>query len=229
MTAVIVIEGVVIALLLVLVAGLLKSHAEILRKLDQLDGGNAQDEARTQNERLRTTGLGTAPMSDVSGVDPRGSATTASLRHGKGETLLAFLSTGCASCRTFWTELGPEATMPTDTTRPLIVTKGPESESPAKVEDLAPTGVRIVMSDDAWDSFRVPLTPYFMLISGSGEILGEGSATDLDHLNSLLKQSAADADPTRLGTKDREHFTDDHLTGSGVEPGDSSLYEDPLG
>jgi hypothetical protein len=31
-----------------------------------------------------------------------------------------------------------------------------------------------------------------------------------------------------LGTLGRERFTDDRLSGSGIEPGDQSLYQDPL-
>lgn len=226
MTAVVVIEGVVILLLVVLVAGLLKSHAEILRQLDALGGGEL--EGTNASPRLRTTGLGQAPTSEIVGVEPSGSAASVSLEHGRGETLLAFLSSGCASCRVFWAELQPDSRLPTSRTRPVIVTKGPQSESPAKVLDLAPDGVRVIMSDDAWDAFRVPLTPYFMLVDEGGSVIGEGSATDMGRLVDLFEQALADADPTRLDTRQRERFTDDRLSRSGVEPGDSSLYEDPL-
>jgi hypothetical protein len=70
MTAVIVIEGVVILLLAVLVAGLLKSHAEILRQLNALgateDGSVTVGSAQT---RPRTTGLEKAPTTSLTGVD----------------------------------------------------------------------------------------------------------------------------------------------------------------
>jgi hypothetical protein len=222
--AVVIIEAVVIVLLLVLVAGLLKSHAEILRRLDQL--GSASD-APTRAQQLRTTGLGKAPTDEISGVDPVGSAVSVSLEHGRGETLLSFLSTGCASCRVFWDELAGPANLPTPSTRPVIVTKGPQAESPAKVADLAPGGVQVVMSDEAWDTFRVPVTPYFMLVDGHGDVIGEGSATKMSHLLGLFRQSAADSNPVRLSTRARERFTDDQLSSSGIEPGDPSLYEDP--
>lgn len=225
MAAVVVIEAVVIVLLLVLVAGLLKSHAEILRRLDQLGSdGNAS----TGAQQLRTTGLGRAPTDEISGVDQVGSAVTVSLVHGRGETLLSFLSTGCAGCRVFWEELAGTQDLPTAATRPVIVTKGPRAESPAKVADLSPGGVQVVMSDEAWDMFRVPLTPYFMLVDGKGDIIGEGSATNMNHLLGLFRQSAADSSPVRLNTRERERFTDDRLSSSGIEPGDQSLYEDPL-
>lgn len=226
MTAVVIIEAVVIVLLLILVAGLLRSHAEILRRLEQLGAGETDQPTETRS--LRTTGLGTAPTSEITGVDPGGSAVSISLRHGKGETLLAFLSTGCASCMGFWDEIADQSKLPTPDSRPVIVTKGPTSESPAKVADLAPSQVRVVMSDETWDTYRVPLTPFFMLVGGDGDILGEGSATNMDRLLGLLQQSSTDADPVRLDTRGREKLTDERLGQSGVEPGDPSLYEDPL-
>jgi hypothetical protein len=225
MTAVVIIEAVVIVLLLVLVAGLLKSHAEILRRLESL---GASDGEPAPAQRLRTTGLGRAPADEISGVDAGGSSVSVSLTHGRGETLLAFLSTGCASCRVFWEELADKPQLPSPQTRPLIVTKGPRAESPAKVADLAPSGVRIVMSDEAWDTFRVPLTPYFMLVDGNGAVIGEGSATNMSRLLGLFRQSAADSNPVRLSTREREKFTDDQLSSSGIEPGDPSLYQDPI-
>ena len=226
MTAVVIIEAVVIVMLLILVAGLLKSHAEILRRLD-LVGAVDDGAVPTGSRRLRTTGLGRAPVDEIAGVDPDGSMVSVSLTHGAGETLLAFLSTGCASCQVFWADLSHGHEMPTADTRPIIVTKGPGAESPAKVAELAPGQIRVVMSDDAWDVFRVPLTPYFMLVDGEGTVLGEGSATSMDRLLGLFRQSTADASPVRMGTRGRERFTDDQLGRSGVEPGDPSLYEDP--
>jgi hypothetical protein len=223
MTAVVIVEGVVIVLLLVLMAGLLKSHAEILRRLDGV-GDVAADPAR----RLGTTGLGQAPNETITGLDVGGSATTVSLTHGRGETLLAFLSSGCASCRVFWEELAGSPSMPTPTTRPVIVTKGPTAESPSKIAELAPPQISLVMSDEAWDDFRVPVTPYFMLVAGDGGVIGEGSATNMEHLLGLFRQSVADSDPTRLGTRERREFTDERLSRAGIDPGDPSLYENPL-
>lgn len=226
MTAIVVIEAVVILLLLILVAGLLKSHAEILRQLHML-GGSVEGEVPRSNPTLRTTGFEKTPVAEISGTDPSGSTRSISLEHGRGETLLAFLSTGCSSCRAFWDALGSDIEMPTPNTRPVIITKGAAAESPGKVAELAPTGVTLIMSDDAWDTFRVPLTPYFMLVDGEARVIGEGSASSWSHLMSLLRQSASDSDPTLLDTDERERFTDTRLSRSGVEPGDPTLYENP--
>lgn len=224
MTLVVIVEAVVIALLLILVAGLLKSHADILRQLDVL---NRNLESRTP-DRPRLSGLGTAPMADLVGVDPTGRSVSLSLQSGRTDTLLAFLSSGCSSCMVFWDELGNAESTGQIAARSVVVTKGPEHESPQKITGLVPDDISVVMSDQVWDEFRVPITPYFVLVSRSGDILGEGSATSLTHLADLFSQSASDAQPLKLDTKERADRVDEELRDSGVEPGDSSLYQDPL-
>ncbi len=228
MPAVVIIEALVILLLLILVAGLLRSHAEILRQLHRL--GVPNDGVDTsQSTRLRTTGFETAPATEIVGIDPFGASRSVSLDHGRGETLLAFLSTGCTSCRTFREALDTPVDLPTPDTRPVIVTKGTSAESPKKVAELAPTQVPVIMSDDAWDAFKVPLTPYFMLVDGDGRVIGEGSASSWQHLIDLLGQSLDDSsNPMHLDTDGRERFTDERLFRSGVKPGDPSLYENPI-
>ena len=227
MTVLVVIEAVVILLLLVLMAGLLRSHAEILRQLHRL-GADARID-RSSGVRLQSTGFEVAPALEIDGIEPSGTARRVSLRHGRGETLLAFLTSGCASCRIFWDAFDGDIELPTPDTRPVIVTKGTASESPGTVAGLAPSNVPVVMSDDAWDTFRVPLTPYFMLIDGKGKVIGEGSASSWNHLVDILTQSLQDTrDPVHLDTADRERYTDERLSRSGVEPGDPSLYTNPL-
>jgi len=228
MTAVVVIEGVVIVLLLVLVAGLLRSHAEILRQLERLGAG--EDTAlAVASPRPRTVGFDEAPMKTVAGLTPRGAERAITLDHGRNPTLLAFLSSGCASCQVFWTTLGGEPEQPIPNTRTVIVTKGSDGDSADKIAGLAPEGVDIVMSSEVWDTFRVPLTPYFMLLDPDARVIGEGSALTWDQLVGLLRQAAADTpNPAHLGTAERAHFTDTQLAQSGVQPGDPSLYENPL-
>jgi hypothetical protein len=228
MTAVVIIEAVVIVLLVVLVAGLLRSHAEILRKLDRLGAG---DDPATPiaAPRPRTVGFEEAPLRTITGTTPAGADRSISLDHGRFPTLVAFLTSGCASCQVFWTELGQDPDLPLPDTRVIAVTKGSDAESPAKVADLAPAGIEVVMSSEVWDSFRVPLTPYFILLDGDARVVGEGSALNWEQLLGLLGQSMADSpDPSRLDTSERARFTDERLAQSGVDPGDPSLYQDPL-
>ncbi len=228
MTAIVVIEAIVILLLLILMAGLLKSHAEILRQLDRLGVGEDALDGNV-SPAWKDTGMEKAPATQLSGVDPHGSARVVTLGHGRGSTLIAFLSSSCASCQIFWEKLSGEYELPTPDTRVVIVTKGAGSESPSRISELAPEGIPLVMSDDTWDLFRVPLTPYFLLVDGDARVLGEGSAATWDHLLSLFRRSVADAEhPTRLDTEARRHFSDTRLTESGVEPDDPALYDNPL-
>ena len=232
MTAIVVIEAVVILLLLILVAGLLRSHAEILRQLDRL--GASEDGISGDPGLVRkSTGLEKAPSAELRGVDPHGAARVVTLRHGRGNTLIAFLSSGCVSCQVFWQQLSGDYDLPTPDTRIVIVTRGPARESPSRISELAPKEVPLVMSDDTWDLFKVPLTPYFLLLDGDARVLGEGSASSWDRLLGMFRQSAADGaiptgHPAGLDTSERESYTDSRLTHSGIEPGDPALHENPL-
>jgi hypothetical protein len=228
MEALIVIEGVVILLLAVLIAGLLKSHAEILRQLAAF--GAAEDGTipiGSAATRPRTTGFEQAPALSLTGVELDGTATTITLDHGRGNTLIAFLSSGCLTCQIFWKELSGDFDLPTPDTRTVIVTKGTDSESPARLGELAPRKLPLLMSDDTWDTFRVPMTPYFMLVDGAGQVIGEGAASSWRHLLGLLRQSAADASPSAMDTEGRANFTDERLRRAGIGPDDPSLYVNP--
>jgi hypothetical protein len=230
MTAVVIIEGLVIVLLAILVGGLLKSHAEILRQLHSL--GASEDgsvSVGTTQTRPKTTGFEKAPSTTLIGVDLEGGSRSISLEQGRNDTLLAFLSSGCLSCETFWNEFGGDFDLPSPGTRTVIVTKGPNSESPSRVKELAPSQIPLLMSDEVWDTFRVPMTPYFMLVDGTGLVVGEGAASTWKHLLGLLHQSSADKASIRLTTGGRNDYTEDHLRGAGLHPGDPSLYENPLG
>ena len=83
------------------------------------------------------------------------------------------------------------------------------------------------MSDETWQTFRVPMTPYFLLVDGQGMVIGEGAASSWRHLLGLLRQSARDRS-VRLDPSGREEFTDQQLRQAGIEPGDPSLYSNPL-
>ncbi len=230
MTLVVVIEAVVIVLLAILVGGLLKSHAEILRQLNAL--GVSEDGSVTASTRgglPKTTGFEKAPTTTLTGVDLAGGALSLSIEHGRGNTLLAFLSSGCLSCETFWREFHRDFELPTPDTRTVILTKGPGSESPGRLRELAPPNLPLLMSDEVWNTFKVPMTPYFLLVDGKGMVVGEGAAASWHHLLGLFRQSASDAaKPLALDTEGRALFTDSQLRDAGVHPGDPSLYQNPL-
>ena len=217
----------VLGLLAVLVVGLLRSHAEILKALHDL-GVNLEDGAdNVPARRPRPAVSNHAPMRTADGVPrprdehaPLGAAVDLTGRLPGGgiarvavtgvehATLLAFLSTGCGTCGTFWEALsapkGPA--VPGRDTRVVIVTNGTEAESEAAVADLAPAGIVTVMSSEAWDDYGVPVSPYFLLVDGpSGHVVGEGSGTSWDQVLDLLGRAVADAG--MAGSDERARLT----------------------
>ena len=220
MEALIIIEGIVILLLAVLVAGLLRSHAEILRQLAALGGGEPHEAHISPPRRLARNGSTTV----LTGTTPGGGATIISLAGNRGHTLLAFLSTTCTACGAFW-----EGEVPSlSGIRPVVVTKGAEAESPAGVARLMNPAVSTLMSTEAWESFAVPATPYFVLVDGVGQIVGEGSAPTWAQVEDMMRRAIADdRHSLRRSTSERKADVDEELTAAGIEPGDPRLYQPP--
>jgi hypothetical protein len=253
MAAVAVALALVLAILGVLVVGLLRSHADILRALHDL-GVNIEDgspaparrpSAVSHHAPVRTAD-GVAPprgdgplgaAADLTGTLPRGGSARVAVLGVDHPTLLAFLSTGCGTCGTFWDALREGVTvLPDPATRVVVVTNGPDAESPAAVADVAPPGIVTLMSDQAWDDYGVPVSPFFALVDGpSGRVIGEGSGTTWEQVVELLGKAVADAEVvsvperplTRMSGQDRADRVDRELRAAGIEPGDPSLYPDP--
>jgi hypothetical protein len=202
------VETVLLVLLVALVAALLRSHAEILRRLGPDDGAPRlpppPSGIRTETE---------AP--DLTGATPAGDAVK--LAFAGTPTLLAFLSSGCTSCAGFWETLGePRLGSELQT---VIVTRGPDRERPAQLRSLARAELPVVMSSQAWEDYAVPGSPYFVLVQ-DGEVRGEGVATTWSALASLVgdaiaEQAAASAEPR--GVEER-------LGAAGIGPGHPSLF-----
>ena len=236
MTALVVLEAVVIALLVVVVFGLLRSHAEILRALRQLGVELEPGHGATAPVPARLTEGDAAH--DVSGVTPAGRIRAVSVTGVEHTTLLAFLSSGCLTCAAFWDALrqADQLDLPGTDTRLVVVTKGAEAESPSVIASKAPPQFVTVMSTAAWDAYGVPITPYFVLVDGpSGRIAGEGAAATWHQLESLLAQAAADGGVmrgnrlTRGDTRERLQVSDETLAAHGITPGHPSLYHDNEG
>ncbi|MGH3665049.1 MAG: hypothetical protein ACRDU8_02960 [Egibacteraceae bacterium] len=236
MTALVVTEAIAIVLLGLLVAGLLRSHAEILRRLHEL-GAGADDDDRGHPDfavqpGVAAPGVPVTQAHDLSGVTPDDEAIVLGVAGVDHRTLLAFLSSGCLTCEGFWQAFADEGlTLPADT-RLVVVTKGADEESASAIGGLAPTTVPVVMSNQAWDDYQVPGSPYFAFVDGpSGRVAGEGSATSWEQVSSLLDQGLEDARPAggqrrprRGADRDRADLIDRELQASGVRPGHPSLY-----
>jgi hypothetical protein len=223
---ILVLESVVLVLLTVLVAGLLRSHAEILRRLHALGAGLDPDaptsELASMPVELRSRVSGSfATAADLDGAGLRDDALHVPVVGTRHRTLLAFLSSGCLTCQTFWTAFGEPARLDLpDDIRVVVVTKDASEESVSALRKLAPPNVSVVMSSAAWSDYSVPGSPYFALVDGgAGRVTGEGTGAHWDQVKNLLRQGADDAsDDSREVRIDRE------LREHGIAPGDPSLY-----
>src|SRR5207244_890152 len=159
---------IVVGLLSFLVVGLLRSHAEILLRLDSgpspTSENGSQSQWRPPSERVSTE---LAP-SDVSNA-----VQTLTVEEIRGEdldlvsrivvlpedrpTVLAFLSTGCLTCGSFFGEFAElklgELDPPLDL---VVVTKSREEENLTRLRNLATDNVTVVMSSIPWEALEVP-------------------------------------------------------------------------
>jgi hypothetical protein len=217
MVAIVSVETLLLVVLLVLVAGLLRSNAEILRRLETgaLDGGGAALPEPSPPDRVPG-----APAAPVAGPTPAGDAVALDFAgHGSEPTLLAFLTSGCTTCAGFWETLG-QSRLP-DGVRTVVITHGEERERPAKLRQLAPDGIPVVMSSQAWTDYAVPASPYFVLVEGS--IRGEGTASTWSALSSLVSDAIEDRRAASGGTA-RADAAERKLAAAGIGPEHPSLY-----
>ena len=238
MLALVLIQTVVIAILGVLVAGLLRSHAEILRALHELGAGAGAVPVAAPGRARGAAGPST-PVNhdgevvlDVSGSDPWGGAVHVGLGGTGRISLLAFLSGGCTTCASFWEAFGRPGgpPLPAGIDRLVIVTRGADRESPGEIAGRAPrpdSGVTVVMSTEAWGRYKVPVTPYFVLVDGGADrIVGEGAAQGWPQLESLLQRALRDGEmpvPGAPAGKGQRGRADAALEAAGIHPGHPSL------
>ncbi len=241
MVALVVVLTFVVLLLGILVTGLLRSHADILRSLHELGAGVGDPAASPVVSPVAlvtpapaaTPDLGAAPA--VAGVTPTGDARSIAVDNSDDLTLLGFLSSGCTGCAAFWDALQqPGGLELPERTRVVIVTKGPEREVPAEVGARATGRVPVVMSTEAWLDYQVPGSPYFVLVDGSsGRMVGQGVASQVAQLVELVRRAEHDrghSGGTRgrgeaaLDGPARAAAADEVLAAAGILPGDPSLY-----
>jgi hypothetical protein len=241
-----------VAVLALFVLGLLRSHAELLRRITELAGRPTADAANGSGSRLETMPEGVLPVPDevartpvskIGGVDCDLRPYEQRLRDLREQYLLvAFLSTTCLSCLEIWRDIieaGAEAApieAGDDAAALLLVLKGREEENLGKARALAvDTPVPVILSAEAWAELEVPGSPYFALIDVSGErVMGAGSAQSWEQLKSLasdamLELSLATAPPRRSGNGRGGGYRsiiereDEDLRRAGLHPGDPSL------
>jgi hypothetical protein len=233
MAVLVAIETVVLVLLVVSVAGLLRSHAEILRELHTMGAGLDPDGTLESPVALRprgdlpARGNGIGPAFDIAGAGLHDDAVQIPVVDVRHRTLLAFLSSGCLTCQTFWEAFrdAPGLELPADV-RVVVVTKDAQDESVSTLRNLAPTDLPVVMSNDTWASYEVPGSPYFVLVDGAiGRVRGEGTGMTWPQVHGLLTQASDDA-AIALDDVSTEARIDRELLASGIRPGDTSLFRD---
>jgi hypothetical protein len=254
--AVVVAEGVAIALLTVLVLGLLRSHALILKALHELGAGLELERGSGSTGGSGTVGpvpveleVGVVPNSrpnslvaaDVAGTSLTGEEVLIPVTGTGRRTLVAFLSSGCSVCQTFWDQMRSGPLDVPGGARLVVVAKGPQEESATRLRELAGPNLEVVQSSGAWTDYGVPGSPYFVYVE-AGVITGEGSSTTWTQVRDLMGQSVDDTEDARrragrpadvpsppgpltdyadLARADRE------LIGAGIHPGHASLYQSP--
>ncbi len=248
MTVVVAALCVVVAVLALLVAGLLRSHAVMLRRLHEagvpeLDG---QDRSLPlvppdqQTPRPNDAPAGRTP-GDLTGVTPGGDPVVIAVAGRRHDTSLLFLSSDCLTCQPFWEAVGDgrAATLATSAHRLVVVTRGPESELAATI-DQRPADVPVIMSSTAWEAYEVPGSPYFVHVDGpTGRVRGEGTSASWEAMVDLAgrgrTETAArfdDGDPERGRGRRRRRDdrpardSDEELHAIGLTPDDPSLWQD---
>ena len=249
MTAIVVLLAAVVAVQTVLVAGLLRSHAAILRRLHELGAGIgdpadlAPPEPVPSGSRLPVAAQAARTGReghDLVGVDPDGDAVALRVVGAPHLTVLAFLSSSCLTCSRFWDDLRKRSSVALpDGARLIVVTKGPDAESASVIAELAPRGFTTVLASAAWDDYEVPGSPYVVAVDGpSGRVIGEGTGSSWTQVAGLLAQATGDLDWSngRGAGRPRKHHADAEreadidaaLLAAGIAPGDPRLRQ-PLG
>jgi hypothetical protein len=239
-TVLVVLESILLAVLTVLVAGLLRAYATVLRRLHELDGGGHG----AQQFRLDAAAPVATPASrdawteghDIAGETVGGELVSTRVIGVEHDTVLLFLSSGCASCETFWDELAQPARLP-PATRLVVITQGEDAESRRAVGELAPSGLDVIMSTPAWREYEVPGSPHVVFVEGrTGRVRGEGTGQSWGQVAQMLARATGDTTflsgaasaPPRAAKPARdaevEAEVDRELMAAGILPGDPRLY-----
>jgi hypothetical protein len=226
---------VVVALLSMLVVGLLRSHAVILRGLADLgvdlgaitDPGAFASPGRTD----RAPAPDQRPAHDIAGVTLQANESVLVSVATAPSTMLAFLTSSCLTCRSFWDAFreAPNADLPDDI-RLVVIAHDDSVENLSLLRALAGPDLDVVLSSTAWAQYGVPGSPYFVLVDRDAGVVGEGTGPDWAQVRRLLAfdgVTTAIAAPRRRSHDDRNDSVrvDNELLRAGLRPGDPSLYE----
>jgi hypothetical protein len=244
LTALIVGLTIAVALLGVLVAGLLRANAVVVRALNSMgidlspDAPGSRPTAVALSARPTPGRPDAGDVADLTGATPAGDMVSLALTGVRHDTLVAFLTSGCQTCRGFWDAFRQGPPDVPGAARLVVVTRGPEAESPGTIANLAGDGgdaVPVVMSSEAWEHYDIPYAPYFVYISGrAGRVMGEGVAAGWEEVRKLVANAVADGTtvvspaaasrPRSRADQARDTVVDRALEDAGIGPGDPRLH-----
>lgn len=212
MIVVVAAETLLLGVVALFVIALLRSHAEILRRLEQLAPQAPLPQPDDRVAELPGT-------KELEGGTPDGGARRLVLAPGP-DTLLAFLSSGCSTCLDLLEALRADDQPLPPGLRLVVVTKDRRLERLRLFRPLVGR-VEVLMSSAAWEHYRVPGSPYFLQIDGSsGQAVGEGSASSWQQVASLIVDAGDDRAAPDSVNRNR---IDDTLAAAGIGPGHPSL------
>lgn len=201
------VDTVLVVLVGLLVVGLLRAHAEVLRRMSVLENSTYAGSNDGSSQAQQTVELPTRRMSvhlppirsedppavDIQGLTLQRGTTKIAVGNGTN-TLLAFLSSGCLACEPFWKGMHSNESPLSIGSRVVVITKDPSYESTAKLVKLAPPNALVVMSSKAWEDYKIEAAPYFIHVDGQhGRVTSEGSASSWDQVDSLLGEAILEA------------------------------------
>lgn len=236
MLVLVILETVLLLVLTVLVAGLLRAYATVLRRLHALDSGSST----TSGPKEFTLDQVAAPAPreswteghDLAGSTPTGEVASTRVVGVEHDTVLLFLSSGCASCEVFWDELTRPVALPGNA-RLVVVAQGEDVESPGVLAGLAAPHLDVLMSTQAWRDYEVPGSPHVVYVEGrTGRVRGEGTGQSWGQVARMLARASGDVTlldgRPRAAKPDRdaevEAEVDRELMAAGILPGDPRLY-----
>lgn len=195
LTTLVVAETCLLVLLGLLMVALLRAYADVQRQLAEHVAGPRVGGTLSDRIPPPTDRPGAVAAPPLVGQTLTGDEVHLALDAGGPNTLIAFLSSGCAVCHRLWNALSEEGRSLPRGARVVIVTKDTTEESPSQLLELAPGDIPVIQSSRTWEAYEVPGAPYFVYVDGgSGQIHGEGSAEGWDQILSLLKDAILDSE-----------------------------------
>jgi hypothetical protein len=222
-----IVDTVLLVIAIVYIVALLRSHADILRRLAVLEeGGIAR--TPTASAPAALSGGEVVTAGPIGGTTLGGDSVTLSFGVDSPVTLLAFLTSGCTSCGPLWAGLRDAGELHSLAERVVVVTHDATRESPSRVGRLAPAAAEVVMSTRAWEDYAVPASPHFVLTDGRGGIRGRGTALSWSQLETMVDDARHDADSVTPAsartTEERAARSEQTLARAGIGPGHPSLF-----